>query len=248
VAKRRARRIPAWLIAAALVPAALAANWVVQVARKPSELAGVLLPTTGKSPAATWSAYGDLFEAHATPLMTPELLAALAQAESSGDPAARTYWRWRWTLDPLRVFAPASSAVGLFQITDGTFERCRRLCVRGGEVRRDGPWSDWRSCWFNGLYNRLVPSHAVEMTAACLDDQVARLVAARRGKPAPERLKKDLAVVSHLCGPASPVVDKLLRTGLVPKGARCGDHDARLYLAGVRTLESSFARLRRARR
>ena len=29
--------------------------------------------------------------------MTPELLAALAQVEGSGNPVARTYWRWSWS-------------------------------------------------------------------------------------------------------------------------------------------------------
>lgn len=244
--KTRERRVPAWFVAALALPAFAAANWLVQVVRKPSELAGLVLPTGGKSPAATWEAYGDLFEDHATPVMTPELLAALAQIESSGDPAARTYWRWRWTLDPLRVFAPASSAVGLFQLTDGTFQRCRSLCVRGGEVRRSGEWNDPRACWFNGLYNRLIPSHAVEMTSACLHRQSETLLAGRAGRDASLSLKQDVAALSHLCGPASAVVERLARAGKVQGGQRCGDHDPLAYLARVRALQQVFSRLRRS--
>jgi hypothetical protein len=238
------KRVPPWLLAAAAVPLLLLANWLVQVARKPSELAGLVLPTGEKPPQLTWKAYGPLFEAHATSVVTPELLAALAQLESSGDPAARTYWRWSWTLNPFKAYAPASSAVGLFQLTDGTFARCRRLCVRGGEVREDGPWHDWSSCWLTGSYNRLVPSHAVELTAACLHRQAEAL--APRG--ASLRRKQDVAALSHLCGPASPVVARLAASGKVKKGARCGDHDARAYLARIRSLQGLFERLRRSGR
>jgi hypothetical protein len=58
-----------------------AVNWSYQVVRKPSEL---FFPISGqfyKDPAETWDAYGSLFERHATPIMTADLLAALAQVE-----------------------------------------------------------------------------------------------------------------------------------------------------------------------
>src|SRR6267142_211412 len=47
-----------------------------------------------------------------------ELLAALAQVESAGNPVARTYWRWRLSWNPLAIYQPASSAVGTYQMTD----------------------------------------------------------------------------------------------------------------------------------
>ena len=50
-----------------------------------------------KRPPETWRTYGPLFNEHATAVITPELLAAIAQVESSGNPMARTYWRWRPT-------------------------------------------------------------------------------------------------------------------------------------------------------
>jgi hypothetical protein len=98
-----------------------AVNWMVQVARKPAE---VFFPVSGalvKPPAQTWRQYGLLFAKYSTPIVTPELLAALAQVEGSGNPIARTYWRWRLSWNPFEVYRPASSAVGMFQITDGTF-------------------------------------------------------------------------------------------------------------------------------
>jgi len=127
------RRVPpaGWIVLGVLALGAV--NACVQVARKPTELLGLALPTAPKPPARTWDAYGGLFREHATGLVPAELLAALAQAESAGDPLARTYWRWRWSWNPLEVYAPASSAVGLLQMTDGTFEEARRLCVHLGE-------------------------------------------------------------------------------------------------------------------
>src|SRR6266511_4004546 len=60
-------------------------------------------------PAETWRPYGARFREHSTHAITPELLAALAQAESDGNPVARTYWRWRLTWHPFAIYEPASS-------------------------------------------------------------------------------------------------------------------------------------------
>ena len=60
----------------------------------------------------------------------------------------------------------------MYQITDGTFERAKRYCIHDHVVVDDGPWHAWRSCWLNGLYFRVVPSHAVELTSAFLDRAV----------------------------------------------------------------------------
>jgi hypothetical protein len=140
-----------WWLAA--VPLFFAANWVVHVARMPSQAAAPLEPYFYKRPEATWAAHGWLFEAHATPLISAPLLAALAQAEAGGNPIATTYWRWRWSWNPFRWYSPASSAAGLFQITDATFSEARAFCIHQGEVVRQGKWYDWRGCWFNSLYN-----------------------------------------------------------------------------------------------
>jgi hypothetical protein len=73
---------------------------------------------------------------------------------------------WRFSWNPVELDRPASSAVGMFQITDGTFAEARRYCIHRHVVVEDGPWYDPRSCWFNALYTRVVPGHAEEMTAA----------------------------------------------------------------------------------
>jgi hypothetical protein len=230
----------AWLL---LLLAALAAlNFVYQVARKPTELLGLVLGPAPKLPRDTWESYGRLCEEHATALVPAELLAALVQAESAGDPLARTYWRWRWSANPLRLYAPASSAVGLLQITDGTFEEARRLCVHDHAVAQDGAWHDPRACWFNALYFRTVPSHAIEMTSARLHvvvlDTLARERLALPGVPAVSRL----AATVHLCGRerAAPFA----RRGFRPApGERCGDHDLAAYLARVEGLSAEFLRI-----
>src|SRR5262245_23614455 len=53
-------------------------NGLYQVVRKPAELFFPVAGTLHKTPAATWRSYEPLFRAHSTPVMTPELLAALA--------------------------------------------------------------------------------------------------------------------------------------------------------------------------
>jgi hypothetical protein len=225
-----------------LVAAWAAVNWIVQVARKPTE---VFFPVSGslaKPPAQTWRKYGPLFAKHSTTVITPELLAALAQVEGSGNPIARTYWRWRLSWNPFEVYRPASTAVGMFQITDGTFAEARRYCIHEHVVVEDGPWHDPRSCWFNGLYTRVVPGHAVEMTAALLDRTVARTLGRNRIATASLQQRQDLATIIHLCG--SGAGDAYARRGFrLRRGQRCGDHDVRRYLAEVNALKRQFARL-----
>ena len=86
-------------------------NIVYQVARKPTELFGLVVAPAPLTPSETWTRYGPQFRAHATDLVRAELLAALAHAESQGDPLARTAWRWRWTWNPFALYAPASSCL-----------------------------------------------------------------------------------------------------------------------------------------
>lgn len=220
-------------------------NWVVQVVRKPAEVFGAVSASRAKVPADTWQQYGSLFEAHSTPVIAPELLAALAQVESSGNPAALTYWRWRFSWNPFELYKPASSAVGMFQLTDGTFAEAQRYCIHDHVVVEAGRWNDLDSCWFNALYTRVVAGHAVEMTAALLDRTVARSLARHGRQTAPLQQRQDLAAIIHLCGGGAG--DAYARRGFrFRDGQRCGDHDPRRYLAHVNALKRQFARLRAA--
>jgi len=225
-----------------LVTVWAAANAIVQVVRKPTEVFVTVSGSLGKAPAHTWRQYGPLFDEHSTAVITPELLAALAQVESSGNPVARTYWRWRFSWNPFELYGPASSAVGMFQITDGTFAEARRYCIQNHVVVEDGPWNDPNACWFNALYTRVVPAHAVEMTAALLDRMVARTLARHRMTNASLQQRQNLAAIIHLCGVG--VGDAYAHRGFrFGGGQRCGDHDPRRYLAQVNALKRQFARL-----
>jgi hypothetical protein len=106
----------------------------------------------------------------------------------------------------------------------------------------DGPGAEGPSCWFNSLYTRVVPSHAIEMTAALLDRRVARTLERRRVTGATLRQKQNLAAVIHLCGAGAG--DAYAARGFRwSPGRRCGDHDVGRYLAQVNGLQRRFVRL-----
>jgi hypothetical protein len=222
----------------------LTLNWTYQVVRKPSELWFPVSEQLYKTPEQTWRQYGGLFRRHSTSAISADVLAALAQIEGSGNPVARTYWRWALTHEPFEIYRPASSAVGMYQITDGTFAQARRYCVHDHVVVEDGPWHDWRSCWFNALYTRTVPSHAVEMTSAYLDRGIAHALSVGRRADATPLQKLELAAVIHLCGPGAAAAH--VRRNFNASGQRCGNHDVRPYIERVNTLAATFARMRNA--
>ena len=232
------------LVVAAVAVVALwsAVNWTYQLIRKPSELFFPVSGALAKTPAETWRQYEPLFREHSTAIMTPELLAALAQVEGEGNPIARTYWRWHVTSNPFDLYRPASSAVGMYQITDATFREARRYCIHRHVVAEEGPWHDVRSCWFNALYIRVLPTHAVELTAAFLDRSVASTLRRSRIVTATARQKQDLAAVTHLCGAGAG--DAYARRGFrLTASQRCGDHDVGRYLAQVNAMKRQFVAL-----
>lgn len=243
---RAYRRAPAFVQVLTSVVLAvlvwLTLNGAYQVVRKPSEL---FFPVSGrlyKTPSQTWGTYARLFRRHATEVITPDLLAALAQVEASGNPIARTYWRWQRTHQPFDVYRPASSAVGMYQITNGTFAEARRYCIHRNVVVEDGPWHDFRSCWFNSLYTRVLPSHAIELTSAYLDRRVSEVLERHGITGATFEQKQNLAAVIHLCG-AGAGSAYARRSLITSAGQRCGDHDLRAYLARVDAMKTRFARL-----
>lgn len=227
---------------AGLVLLLVGVNLVYQVARKPTELYYPIEDAFHKSHEETWRAYGHLFRRHSTAVLTPAFLAALAQTESAGNPVIRTYWRFAWSTDPFSIYRPASSAVGLFQIIDGTFDEAKRLCIHDHRVVEEGPWHDWNSCWLNELYFRVFPSHAIELTSAYLHRNVERALLRHPVRSASLRAKQDLAALIHLCGAGAGRAHARRGLRLVP-GLRCGSHDVHRYLAKVRMAQARFARL-----
>jgi len=220
---------------AVLLAAVALLNIVYQLIRKPTELFVVVGNALDKEPAETWARYGPLFRTYSTATIPPELLAALAQVESSGNPVARTYWRWRWSFNPLAIYKPASSAVGLFQMTDPALGEAARFCIRGNAVTVSG-------CGPAFPYIRAIPSHAIELASVYLDRNVALVLSLAGDVKASREQKQDLATVIHLCG-AGPATAFARRKFRMIGGERCGDHLVAGYLARVNTMKRQFLRL-----
>jgi hypothetical protein len=160
------------VIAATILAVFSGMNLVYQVLRKPTEVFAPVSGAFNKTPAETWRQYAPLFREYSTAAISPELLAALAQVEAAGNPVASTYWRWRLTWNPFAIYQPASSSVGMYQMTDAAFAEARHYCIRDHVVVEDG-------CSLTGLDSRLPPSRAIELTAVFLTAKSRRFSRAR---------------------------------------------------------------------
>ncbi|GKQ49625.1 transglycosylase SLT domain-containing protein [Bradyrhizobium sp. Ce-3] len=210
-------------------------NVAYQIVRKPTELLFFVGTALDKEPPETWRQYGAHFRAYATDAVTPELLAALAQTESSGNPVARTYWRWQLSWNPLAIYRPASSAVGLYQMTDAAFAEANSYCIRQHAVVAT-------DCRFNNLNVRTLPSDATQLAAIYLDRNVARVLAATAKRAAGPQQKQDLAALIHLCGTGPGRA--FVRRGFQPAaGQHCGDHLVAAYIAKVNRMKRQFLKL-----
>jgi hypothetical protein len=209
-------------------------NLIYHVIHKPTELFFLVGHGLDKEPSETWRQYGPLFRTYSTGTITPELLAALAQGESSGNPVERTYWRWRFSFNPFAIYQPASSAVGLFQMTDPAYAEVARFCIRANAVTDT-------SCGL-GPYIRAIPSHAVELASVYLDRNVTAVLARTNEVAATPQQKQDLAAFVHLCG-AGPATAFARRHFQMLAGERCGDHLVSAYVARVNAMKRQFLRL-----
>jgi hypothetical protein len=232
---RLPRSIRIALAIAILLPLFALTNLVYHVVRKPTELFFFVGHRLDKEPAETWRQYGALFRTYSTGTITPELLAALAQVESSGNPVDRTYWRWRWSFNPFTIYQPASSAVGLFQMLDATAAEAARFCIREHAVVDTG-------CGFASFTIRPIPSHATELASVYLDRNVASVLARTGEVKAGAQQKQDLAAFIHLCG-AGPATAFARRNFRMIAGERCGDHLVAAYVSKVNAMKREFVRL-----
>ena len=220
---------------AILLPVLALTNLAYHVLHKPTELFFFVGHALDKEPAETWASYGSLFRTYATGTITPELLAALAQVESSGNPVDRTYWRWRWSFNPLAIYQPASSAVGLYQMIDGAYAEAATFCIRDHAVVDSG-------CGFASFYIRTIPSHSIELASIYLDRNVAAVLARAGHVKASASERQDLAAFIHLCG-AGPATAFARRNFKMIAGERCGDHLVSAYVARVNAFKRQFQRL-----
>jgi hypothetical protein len=222
-------------IAATILAVCFATNLVYHVVRKPTEVFSPVSSAFNKMPAETWRQYAPLFREYSTAVITPELLAALAQVEGAGNPVASTYWRWHLTWDPFAIYQPASSSVGMYQMTDAAFAEARRYCIRHHTVVEEG-------CSLNGLYTRVVPGHAIELTAVFLHRNVTATLSHRPKVTAGPQQKQELAAIIHLCG--AGLAKAFVRRGFyLTAGERCGDHEVATYLAHINDMKREFLRL-----
>jgi len=223
--------------------AVVAANLVYQVIRKPAELLSPVSNVLIKTPTGTWKSYGPLFRHYATASIPAELLAALAQVESAGNPVAHTYWRWSLSSpDLFGIYRPASSSVGLYQMTDPAFADAQRYCIHKHIAVPMSSGAAQEACGFGGQYFRIIPGHAIELTSAFLDRGVAALLKEGKGHTATPQQKRDVATILHLCG-AGPAKSFVHHGFHLTPAAHCGDHDPAVYLAQVNAMEKQFQRL-----
>lgn len=195
-----------------------------------------------KTPTQTWKAYGDDFLQHHSSRVPASFLAAVAQLESSGNPWATPPWVWRWSelgQSWFGIYAPMSSAAGLYQFLDETFARVER---------REGRF----------LASRILATDAIELASRdfhwALDQMFSgnhrRFVNARHFV---ERFK----ALHHLCGFgvarawAEPRLRQISQLGLqrlqrmenVDFGnepRRCGSHDTELYFSKLLHFRKQF--------
>jgi Transglycosylase SLT domain len=209
-------------------------NLIYQILHKPTEVFALIPGESNKAPVETWRQYGPLFREYSTASIAPELLAALAQVESAGNPIARTYWRWSLTSDPFAVYQPASSAVGMYQMTDAALSEAQGYCILHHSVVETG-------CSATLLHSRVVPRHATELTAVFLDRKLAAILGHRRKTKFSRQQREQLAAIIHLCG-AGPAKAFALRGFRLVPGERCGDHDVSAYLDKINAMKREFLR------
>ncbi len=84
----------------------------------------------------------------------------------------------------------------------------------------------------------------MELTAAYLDRSVTITLERHHLKFATLERKQDLAALIHLCGAGAG--DAYVRRGQrLAEGERCGDHDARDYVARVNGMKRVFESIER---
>jgi len=224
---------------------AVFANFLFQLFQKPTEIARYAAGDVRLSPEELWLRYADLFHAHATRDMTPDFLAALAYVESSGNAFAAPRWEIRAISNWRRWYSPRSSAAGLMQFTDATFDRAREYCVHQGRVVHRGAWQDLDACWFSGWSTRLSPSDSIEAAAAYLQSQVDESLGAVRSRVS-LRDRQRLAAVIHLCGPGR--AGELISSRFLPgKLSPCGKQSPGEYVRRVEQMRTRFLSISRGR-
>lgn len=212
-------------------------NFSYQLYKKPTEFFSLLSLTESKTLFETWAKYKPYFKKNSTPLIPAPFLAALAQAESGGNPLASPEWTLRVNGSLMPSYEPASTSVGLYQFTWPTFEQARKFCIQNNQVFAASFTTHFGRCWWSQFYSRVWPSHSIEVASAYLHKGIQNILKDHRQVSLKNRLR--LASVLHLCGEG--VAQKFYRSHFSLKiQPRCGDHDLRSY---IQRIESFYRQL-----
>ena len=205
----------------------LLSNIALHVYHQPIEVLSLLPGQRAKTPEQIWESYSSSFiEQGRDSILSPELLAALVVVESNGDPWARPQWEFNWNRNWDKLYAPASTAFGLLQITRPTMVQAENLCAK--EAERCGSW----------LSTRANPSHSIALASSYIRHHSHRIA---RG-PLSFEQRANLVATIHLCGPgrAAPLAKRGYR---ISDHARCGSHHLPSYVARVSKWARYFERL-----
>jgi hypothetical protein len=219
------QKLKTWLWILGIV---VAANFGYHIYRNPLHLLSFFSRPMNKTPRETWSSYADVFKSASTGRVSAPLLAAIAQVESHGNPLAAPEWRLQLSTDIMEIYAPASSAFGLMQITKGTFDLIMKTCGQSGE-----------RCPNSDLATRMKARDSVVLTAGFLQRSMEDLLSKSAVQKLSEEKLTKLASVIHLCG--AEVGKRLIRNGYnVNALPRCGSHWPSVYASQVADMRNLF--------
>lgn len=228
---KSAKSSRSWFVYFKVILAILLLNAAYHLFQNPIHLLSFVAHPFHKTPQETWAAYSHHFEKHGDSKVTPELLAALAQAESSGNPLAAPPWQLRMSTDLAEIYAPASTAFGLMQITKGTFQTMLQIAREEG---RPAP-----------VMTRLSVGDQIQLSAMNIRRNLQELVGDRFHSFEARRIT-NLSSVIHLCGPE--VGRRLVRAGFkVDRLPKCGSHWPEIYTRKVWDLRLQFERMKESR-
>jgi hypothetical protein len=225
-----------WILGLAL--GIMALNLAIGVIRKPAHILKPFSKYFYKVPSETWSSYQDIFTYYQTDILDAPLLAAMAQAESAGNPIATPYWQFSFRQDILTMFQPASSSLGIYQMTYDTFEDAKRFCFQEGRLSVDSNKNNLKNCWQNNFRFRFSVSDSVHLTSARLHYYSQALLTKYRAKASATK-KQQLAAIIQLCGPGKG--EQFIRSGFsLAKMGSCGSHSVSGYVNRVFKYKKTF--------
>ena len=208
------------------------------VIRKPAHLLTPITKYFYKVPSETWNSYQGIFTSYETETLDAPFLAALAQAESAGNPIATPYWEFNFQQDILSFFRPASSSLGIYQMTYDTFQDAKRFCFVDGKIVMDLNKKELKNCWSNDFKFRFSVTDSVHLTSARLSYYTESILTKYR-KKASIKQRQQTAAIIQLCGPGKG--EQFARSGFaVNQMGSCGSHSVAAYIKRVFKYKQTF--------